>query len=372
MQGTSMRRLGNRGVVGLVWLFGAGAVAAGCDAPSPQVQPPAPHKAQQGLGVGPSVSSGEMASSVAVHPPGTVQPPEVDLYDERLYVTTAIEDPAMRAEVEYGKALAEETWRYIGPNVEDPAMRMSESGLACKNCHIKAGAQPLSAPWVGVTKRYPNFRKRENRIGTIEDRINGCMERSMNGKRLADDSREMKALVAWMAWLSHLAPEDGKVTGAGFEVFPFPDRAVDLEHGEQVFKTRCVSCHQADGHGLENPAGGYMFPPLAGDLAYNDGAGMHRVLTAASFIRNNMPQGTTYKAPQLSVEEAFDVAGYINNLPRPKKADLAKDFPDRKLKPMSTPYGPYADEFPTEQHKFGPYREIFDYYEQTFGMQKKK
>ena len=47
---------------------------------------------------------------------------------------------------------------------------------------------------------------------------------------------------------------------------------------------------------------------------------MNRVLTAAAFIKNNMPYlQASWEKPKLSDEEAFHVAGYINSFPRPSK-----------------------------------------------------
>jgi thiosulfate dehydrogenase len=71
-----------------------------------------------------------------------------------------------------------------------------------------------------------------------------------------------------------------------------------------------------------------------------------------------MPVGTTFNAPVLSDENAYDVAAYIIGQSRPKKADLEKDFPVRLQKPVDTPYAPYADGFSLEQHKFGPFGPI--------------
>jgi thiosulfate dehydrogenase len=99
---------------------------------------------------------------------------------------------------------------------------------------------------------------------------------------------------------------------------------------------------------------------------------MHRVLTAAQFIKGNMPLGTAADEPLLTDEEAFDVAGYINSFDRPIKANAEADFPDRTLKPMSTPYGPWTDDFSPEQHKFGPYAEIATFYEAQYGLKKTK
>ena len=71
-----------------------------------------------------------------------------------------------------------------------------------------------------------------------------------------------------------------------------------------------------------------------------------------------MPLGTTFDAPILTAEEAYDVAGYTVSQNRPEKRDLDKDFPVRLQKPVDTPYGPYADDFSSAQHKLGPFRPI--------------
>jgi thiosulfate dehydrogenase len=85
---------------------------------------------------------------------------------------------------------------------------------------------------------------------------------------------------------------------------------------------------------------------------------MHRVLTAARFIKARMPLGK----PDLNDADAFDVAGFINAQPRPHMADLERDYPDRSAKPVDTSYGPYADPFPQAQHQFGPFQPIEAYY----------
>ena len=85
---------------------------------------------------------------------------------------------------------------------------------------------------------------------------------------------------------------------------------------------------------------------------------MTRVLTAAAFVRHNMPFGTSFDAPVLSDEEAYDVAAYINSKGRPGMANLDRDFPNKLQKPVDSPYGPYVDGLPAEQHKFGPFAPI--------------
>jgi thiosulfate dehydrogenase len=43
-----------------------------------------------------------------------------------------------------------------------------------------------------------------------------------------------------------------------------------------------------------------------------------------------MPLGVSYNATQLSDEEAWDVAAFVNTQPRPKK-DITKDWPNTQM-----------------------------------------
>ena len=45
---------------------------------------------------------------------------------------------------------------------------------------------------------FPQYRGRENAISTTEERINGCMQRSMNGKKLPLDGEEMKLMTTYL------------------------------------------------------------------------------------------------------------------------------------------------------------------------------
>jgi thiosulfate dehydrogenase len=157
------------------------------------------------------------------------------------------------------------------------------------------------------------------------------------------------------------ASSESRRTASEPAAFVEPDRAADPVSGERVYEARCAVCHGAEGQGLRataEPRDGYVFPPLWGPDSFNDGAGMHRVLTAAGFIKARMPLGQ----PDLTNDEAFDVAAYINSHARPAMSGLEVDYPDRATKPVDSPYGPYADPFPAERHKYGPYREIREWY----------
>jgi thiosulfate dehydrogenase len=70
-----------------------------------------------------------------------------------------------------------------------------------------------------------------------------------------------------------------------------------------------------------------------------------------------MPLGAIYDAPQLTDEEAWDVAAYVNSMYRPSK-DLRNDWPDISEKPIDHPFGPFTDGFDEGQHKLGPFKPI--------------
>jgi thiosulfate dehydrogenase len=164
-----------------------------------------------------------------------------------------------------------------------------------------------------------------------------------------------------MRWLSSGVPDGARLIGAGTLHISEPDRAADLARGAETYAQVCAACHGSAGLGVRAQDGlGYQFPPLWGPDSYNNGAGMSRILTAAAYAMHNMPFGIRFDAPVLTDAQAYDVAGYIVSQKRPEKANLEKDFPIRHQKPIDTGYGPYADGFPREQHRLGPFGPIRD------------
>jgi thiosulfate dehydrogenase len=101
-------------------------------------------------------------------------------------------------------------------------------------------------------------------MGTIEDRINGCMERSMNGKKLPLDSKEIKTIVSYMEWLGEALPEERKKEFKGYAPIKIPDAAVDLVKGKSIYANQCISCHGKNGEGVryDDAENGYQYPPL--------------------------------------------------------------------------------------------------------------
>ncbi|MGW8123164.1 c-type cytochrome [Roseivirga echinicomitans] len=289
-------------------------------------------------------------------------------------VLTDLEGESQASLINYGHEIITKTPEYIGPLSSDESMRFAGNNLTCQNCHLQAGTKPGSGSFVGVANRFPQFRGRENKMGTLQERINGCMERSMNGDTLSENSLEMNAIIAYIEWLSEDVPEDKVNTYKGFAKLVLPEEKADPLIGKSIYEQTCVVCHGADGQGLRlNENSLYQYPPLWGKDTYNDGAGMTRVITAAEFIKGNMPfLQATLENPVLTDAEAYHVAAYINSFDRPEKSNKEADFPDKKLKPVSTPYGPWTDTFSAEQHKYGPFQPIMAFYEKEFGLKKSK
>jgi thiosulfate dehydrogenase len=263
-----------------------------------------------------------------------------------------------RALVIYGEDLIANTSKYLGPN---GSVAHITNGMNCQNCHLNAGRKTWGNNYGAVAANYPKFRERSGSIETVYKRVNDCMERSLNGSALDSNSREMKAMIAYIKWVGYTVPKDSTPKGAGIKAPEYLDRAASPEKGLVVYTAKCQSCHGANGEGLmAADAKSYTYPPLWGEHSYNIGAGLFRLSRFAGYVRDNMPfNQATHRNPALTDEESWDVAAFVNSRPRPSK-DLSKDWPNISKKPIDHPFGPYTDGFNEQQHKFGPFKPIIE------------
>lgn len=219
---------------------------------------------------------------------------------------------------EFGDSIRRGREIFLNPGAN--ATEFVGNSLACANCHLNAGRHPDSAPMWAAAGMYPTYRGKNQRINTMEDRINGCFTYSMNapegpaGGPPPPGHDIYKDLESYFHWLATGAPNRVKLPGAGYPTPDKPEDGYDLVRGEKVFESQCAVCHAKDGQGRQDQNGRYVFPPLWGPDSYNWGAGMHRVNTAAGFIHANMPLGLPYS---LTPQEAWDAAAYINSHERP-------------------------------------------------------
>lgn len=259
----------------------------------------------------------------------------------------------------YGRELISNTAHYLGP---DGTVAKITNGMNCQNCHIDAGTVPFGNNFGKVYSTYPQFRARNNGMQNIYDRVNDCLERSLNGLPMDSSTHEMNAIYAYIKWLGSGTPKGNAKGGTSIMKLKYLDVAADPVAGNQVYTSKCQSCHGNDGQGQPDIVAGtgYIYPPLWGGHSYNDGAGLYRLSSFAGFVKNNMPFGTEYHSPNLNDEEAWDVAAFVNRQPRPHK-DQAADWKNIAKKPIDFPFGPYIDPFSEKQHKYGPYKPIADY-----------
>ena len=260
----------------------------------------------------------------------------------------------------YGYELIAHTSKYLGPK---GIVSQTTNGMNCQNCHLEAGTKPWGLNYGSVFSTYPKFRARSGTVESIYKRVNDCFERSLNGKALDTNSKEMQSIYAYIKWLGENVPKGTKVKGSGIESIPFLEEPANPKKGIIVYQQQCVSCHGADGQGKMNSQKSlYEYPPLWGSHSYNDGAGLYQISKLAGFIKNNMPNSVNYHKPTLTNQEAWDIAAYINAQPRPS-IDKSKDWPVIATKPFDYPTGPYLDSFSESQHKFGPFKPIQLFYQ---------
>ncbi len=265
---------------------------------------------------GMSVAASEIAAVTPAKATSFTPPSEADLPDNEFGKI-----------VRLGKNIFEDTQNYAKPYVGN--------GMNCVNCHLASGRKADSSPLWGAYVRYPAYRAKNNKVNTYEERIQGCFKFSMNGKAPAADSPEMVALVTYSYWMSTGAPIGAKLKGAGYPELPKPAITPDAARGKTVYTESCQVCHGANGEG-KKADGKSVFPPLWGSESFNWGAGMHRINTAAAFIKANMPLS---RSGTLTDQEAWDVATFVMSHERPQdprsKGDVAqtkKEYHDENCK----------------------------------------
>ena len=237
--------------------------------------------------------------------------------------------------------------------------------MNCTNCHLNAGTKPYAFNYFSTHARYPQYRAREDKILSLAERVNNCIERPHSGKPIKLDSKEMTAIVCYIKWVGQNVPIEKHVKGDKPIELTFLDRPADPIKGEEIYIRECKTCHGANGEGkmkADNVC--YEYPPLWGLKSYQPGSSMHRVVKAAAFIYANMPNAaTSYDNPKLTMEEAFDVAAFVNDdrIHKRPANNGTLNYPNFKNKPIDYGIGPYIDTFPEIQHKFGPYQPIIDY-----------
>ena len=187
--------------------------------------------------------------------------------------------------------------------------------LRCSSCHLDAGRRANSAPFWAAYVSYPEYRTKNKKVNTFEERLQGCFQYSMNGKAPPLGDPTLVALESYAYWLATGAPIDPKLSGRGYPKVAKPPLAADFRRGQFVYQKQCALCHGPGGAGQQGNDGSTTFPALWGDASFNWGAGMASVKNAAAFIQANMPLS---RENTLSDQDAWDVATYMDGHDRPQ------------------------------------------------------
>ena len=267
--------------------------------------------------------------------------------------------------IRYGMKLMQQTTQLAGPLAEDHSKRYSRNNLNCTNCHEAGpsglpGSKPYALPLVNAVNDYPKLDPKSMKVISLEQRIAG-----MFGKgevELTVQKPEMQAIVAYLRWLGGQTKPGMAMTGTGLMPIVMPDRAADPKQGQGLFAARCSQCHGVTGEGTPAPdfakGGGYLFPPIAGDDTYDDGGHMYMVPLLTRFIYANMPLGSSATAPQLKIEEAYDIAAYINSeLPRRHAPQRVGAYPNTAFRPAGFAIPEHFPDDPEgyRRARFGPF-----------------
>jgi len=207
--------------------------------------------------------------------------------------------------------------------------------LTCVNCHLRgADGKPGTADGIGTftdtATAFPAYSKREKTVQTLQDRINNCFMRSMNGKRPIIDTPTSLAMLTYITWLSTgkpinlnvkmpTGPSNSKVWAKNSKKFAKIQKKATHKNylrGKELYSKKCASCHGYKGEGI------VVFPPLWGKdangkwLSYNTGAGMSKLNKGAAWVQSNMPLGQNNS---LSDMDSADIMLYVN---AQKRADF--------------------------------------------------
>ena len=247
---------------------------------------------------------GELASEATFNPPSLEDVPDGPQGEAILRGHELVDDTSNQLRGDTASA-------------NDGQQRVNE--LSCSSCHAGAGLEEDSSPLVGVAAKYPNYISRNGEIVTLEERVNGCMVRSMNGQPFAEDDEDLDAMVAYLKYISEGIPVGAELPWLGrndMKEVPIPDVAA----GETMFQQSCIACHAQDGAGTGSNTG----PALWGEGSFNDGAGIARFSRMAGYIQNNMPKG---QEESLTDQEASNLAAFVLSQDRPEWGDHAGDWP---------------------------------------------
>lgn len=199
--------------------------------------------------------------------------------------------------------------RALANAFRDSLPNNSGNGLRCTSCHLDNGMRETAMPWSGSAARYPRYRSRPGYEETLARRVNECIARSLAGRMLPENGRDMRDLLAYLESLR------SRPRPAGVDSVRLPG---DGRRGRGYYTATCARCHGTAGQGDA------VSPALWGPQSFSIGAGMARQFTFATFVKHNMPLDHSMT---LSPQQAADVAAFVLSMPRQDHPGKQRDWP---------------------------------------------
>jgi thiosulfate dehydrogenase len=207
------------------------------------------------------------------------------------------------------------------------------NALSCTQCHFNGGRQEGMLGLIDIASLYPHYEARSHKTIDLKERLQSCFLRSENGKAPPTDDPLLQNLNDYVTALTVGKPNKKDPDWMDFITIAKNDRipieSLDPAKGKILFEQKCAACHMSNGQGDQ------WAPPLWGDSSFNDGAGLGRIYTLASFVHDAMPLSDP---TSLSPADAQQIAAYVDAHDRPNYSGKDQDYVDETIPPDAVYY----------------------------------
>ena len=216
-------------------------------------------------------------------------------------------------QIRLGKQIFQDTATNPGSK---PYVGMDDKAT-CSSCHRKEGTDLDALPLFGAAAAYPA--DVDGKVMTLEGRIGQCFATHLAGTVPPPGSPVVQALTIFVTSLSEGRRMTMSTTGTGPRALPAMQKEppfwskADAAAGQELYASKCSSCHGSDGSGGGGPA-------VWGSGAWSASSAMGKPAKLAAYVQKAMAP----YAGNIGDEQARDLAAYLDSRPRPGYAPPAK------------------------------------------------
>jgi thiosulfate dehydrogenase len=216
-----------------------------------------------------------------------------------------------------------------------------------------------------IESEYPQLDIKSMTIKSVEMIIQGML--GATPQEIPNNSKEMRAMVSYINWLGKNTKKNMNMENTKLDNnIPLPNRESNPTQGKALYTIMCASCHGTKGLRSKKPnfdlGAGYQFPAIAEKDAYDDGGHMYMIPLLTAFLYTNMPLGSSHEKPILKIEDAYDIAAFVNSgLDRKYNRNRVLFYPMPKFRPegFAIPENFKVNKNKYEKARFGPFLSNF-------------